>query len=86
MKVVTLRNLSPALTQRIRQRARERGTSITRAVIGLLEERLGLNAPGHRTPDHDDLDALAGSWSQQDADAFDRALNDQRRLDPNLWK
>ena len=85
MKVVTLRNLSPDLTRRIRQRAEERGTSITKAVIGLLEERLGLS-PVRQSHRDDDLKALAGSWSHEQADAFDQALSDQRSVDADLWK
>jgi hypothetical protein len=35
---------------------------------------------------HTDLDDLAGSWSRDEADAFDRALAEQRAIDPELWK
>jgi hypothetical protein len=33
-----------------------------------------------------DLDELAGSWSKQEADAFDQALGKQRTIDPEMWK
>ena len=33
-----------------------------------------------------DLDHLAGSWSEQEAAEFDRALAEQRRIDPELWE
>jgi hypothetical protein len=33
-----------------------------------------------------DLDRLIGTWSRPEARDFDRALKDQRRIDPELWK
>jgi hypothetical protein len=35
---------------------------------------------------HYDLDHLAGTWSEEEAAAFDTALAEQRRIDPELWK
>jgi hypothetical protein len=33
-----------------------------------------------------DLDDLAGVWSKQEADAFDKALAGQRSMDGDPWK
>jgi hypothetical protein len=35
---------------------------------------------------HHDLDRLIGVWSNEEARTFDRALEDQRRIDPERWK
>jgi hypothetical protein len=35
---------------------------------------------------HHDLDHLAGTWSDEEAAAFDAALLEQRRVDPELWR
>ncbi|HSU83907.1 MAG TPA: hypothetical protein VLR69_15920 [Thermoanaerobaculia bacterium] len=35
---------------------------------------------------HYDLDHLAGTWSEEEAAAFDTALAEQRRIDPELWE
>jgi hypothetical protein len=34
---------------------------------------------------HDDLDDLAGTWSPEEGEAFDRVLSEQRTIDPELW-
>jgi hypothetical protein len=34
----------------------------------------------------DDLDELVGSWSKQEAEAFERALAKERTIDPEMWK
>jgi hypothetical protein len=85
VKTVTLRNLPPALARAIRRRADEDETSLARAVIALLEERLGLSGPTRRRIYHD-LDELAGSWTDEEAVAFEEALADQRRIDTGLWE
>jgi hypothetical protein len=57
------------------------GLSLNRTVIRILEEALG-----QRRELHHDLDHLAGTWSAEEAAAFDAALTEQRRIDPELWK
>jgi plasmid stability protein len=85
MKAVTLRNLPPAVERTIRQRAKKKGVSVNKVVISLLQEHLGESEkrPVRR---YHDLDELAGSWSKQEADAFERALAKQRIIDPEMWK
>jgi plasmid stability protein len=85
MKAVTLRNLPPSVERTIRRRAKEKGVSVNKVVIGLLQEHLGESEkrPVRR---YHDLDDLAGSWSKKEAEAFDRALAKQRAIDPEVWK
>lgn len=85
MKVVTLRKLPPELARIIHRRAEEKRTSLTKAVIGLLEERVGMRGPHKARPLHHDLDALAGSWTRREASAFEQALARQRAIDPEVW-
>jgi hypothetical protein len=85
MPAITLRNLSPELGRVIRQHARAFHTSLNRAVISLLEERVGL-ARRRETTLYHDLDHLAGSWTKQEAAAFEKALARQRAIDEELWQ
>ncbi len=84
MKVITLRNIPPELARVILRRARERRTSVTRAAISLLQDATGT---GERRPGalYHELDALAGSWTKVEAEAFEAALREQRVIDPNMW-
>jgi hypothetical protein len=61
MKAVTLRNLPPSLAKVIRKKAQEKGISINKAVITLLEERTGILKQKSQKTLHHDLDDLAGS-------------------------
>ena len=82
MKPITLRNLPPRVAQAIRKKAATEKTSLNKAVIGLLEVSTGNSKPEKKR----DLSWLAGSWSKEEADAFDRALAEQRQIDPEMWK
>ena len=84
-KTITLRNLSPELVSKLQQVARSKGLSLTRAALHLLEECTGIRKA--RPPVvHHDLDALAGTWSKEEARIFEKALRDQRKIDPELWR
>jgi len=86
MKAVTLRNLPPELTRIICQKADEQHTSINKIVISLLEKSVGVQRKTRGTIVHHDLDALAGSWTREEAAAFNRTLARQRAFDPDLWQ
>jgi hypothetical protein len=85
MKAITLRNIPPAVERAIRSKARQKRISVNKAVIELLQERVGLLERRQKTI-HDDLDALAGSWTAAEAKAFDKALGLSRRVDEDLWR
>jgi hypothetical protein len=84
MTAVTLRNIPPKLQEVIRRRAGADGLSLNKTVIRMLEEAVSQRAPARREL-HYDLDHLAGTWSEEEAGAFDEALAEQRRIDPELW-
>jgi len=84
MKAITLRNVPAAIEKVIRSKARQKKISINRAVIELLEERVGLS--DRKRVIHHDLDRFIGSWTTKEAREFDETLGDMRRVDPELWK
>lgn len=87
-RTITLRNLPADLETRIETMAREEGASLAQTVIRLLLRATGLRPPEHRDgkpAQHHDLDALAGTWSAEEAAEFERALAAQRGIDPDVW-
>src|SRR5947209_1931390 len=85
-RAITLRHLPPEMAQVIQRRAEETGTSLNKAVIGLLEEASGLRGKQGRRVVHHDLDQLAGTWTRADARRFEDAVATQRTIDPELWR
>jgi hypothetical protein len=71
----------------VRREAERKGTSVNKAVISLLESKADpRKKKKSRKTRHQELDALAGSWSKREAAEFDKALAAQRSIDPELWK
>ena len=84
MIAITLRNIPPKLQEAIRQRAGMDGLSLNKTVLRMLEEASGQRTTSGRKL-HLDLDHLAGTWSAEESAAFEAALVEQRRVDPELW-
>ena len=76
----TIRNISPRLHRLLKAKAAARGLSVNQLAVMALEAEAGLGAEP-RT--YDDLDDLFGTWVHDKA--VDRALAEQRRVDPREW-
>ncbi len=85
MTAITLRNIPAKLRETIERRAGRDGLSLNKTVIHMLEEAAGQRPAADRELHHD-LDHLAGTWSAEEAAAFDAALAEQRRVDPEIWR
>ena len=85
MKTITLRNIPPQLARKLERKAKAKGMSLTKVVIEIVEEGMGLRK-GEQPVLHHDLDSLAGTWTKAEARAFERSLRDQRSIDPELWR
>ena len=86
MKAITLRNLPPEVAKAIHHRAKRDKTSVNKAVIGLLEESFGKKPGEKKKIRYHDLDHLAGTWTKEEAEEFEKLIAQQRTIDPALWK
>ena len=89
MKAITLRNVPPPVERAIKQKAKRERLSLNRAVVELLEEAAGRPAgktAGPRGALHYDLDKYAGAWTKKEAEEFNAALKQQRRVNPKDWE
>ena len=84
MKAITLRNLPPNLARIVQQRAKQKKTSVNKAVIDLLEESAGGKAKKKTPARYHDLDHLAGTWTEEEAAALYKLIAEQRAIDPRL--
>ena len=78
-KQLTIRGVSDELNRRLTRLGRERRQSVNVVVRSILEDAVGLRARRER------LRAYA-TWTPQEADAFNRAVADQRVIDDELWQ
>jgi hypothetical protein len=82
MRTLTIRGCDDALMDAIRREGQLRSESINKLALEALEARYGTGKKARR---HSDLDALSGTWSEDEARRFDDALADTRTIDPEDW-
>jgi hypothetical protein len=80
MAAISVRGLDEAQLRNLKAQARRQGVSLNRLVLQRITEAV----PG-QNQSHDDLDALSGTWTQEDAKAFGAAIAPLEQIDPDLW-
>lgn len=77
----TLRKVPREVDQALRRQAKKEGKSLNEIAIEALARGAGVNA---LISTNHDLDFAIGTWI--DDPEFDKAINDQRQIDADLWK
>lgn len=83
MANLTLRGCDKELTRALKTASKRRGVSVNRLILETLGEVLIGDKNARRR--HDDLDHLAGTWSEEEAIAFERSTTGFEELDAALW-
>lgn len=77
----TIRNVPAHLDRALREQARRENKSLNEVVIAGLLRAFGMRG---KLPSQRDLSDIVGTW-QEDPE-MDRILQDQRRIDPGMWR
>jgi len=77
--------LEDSVTEALKKRAKQEGTSVNAVVAMIIKEQLGLKKKP-RTTIHHDLDKLAGTWSDRDYLEFKKKTADFEKVDEGMWK
>lgn len=85
MTQFSIRNVDPATAAKLKRNAKRKGQSLNRYLQAELRRvAVGEERPGYA--EHDDLDALAGTWSAAEARAFEKATAPFAVVDQGLWR
>lgn len=86
MNQLTVRGLGDELVRAIRRLANRDGTSLNRAAVKLMRRGAGLD--DRQCPDTvgSSLDHLIGTWSDAEAEEFERALRHFETIDEAMWE
>ena len=86
MHQLTVRGFDPELAERISRLAQREGISLNHAVLRLLRRGAGLaDEQGSIDTVGSSLDHFIGSWTREQADEMDRALEDFESIDESMW-
>ena len=85
MKQLTIRGVDEKLHKTLQNKADQHGVSMNRYVLHLIKESVGLAASSLPEPEFDDLDDLAGTWTEAEYAEFTSSLAGQRQIDAEMW-
>lgn len=85
MANMSIRGIDDQSLMRLKDLAAKEGSSLNSLVLRLLQGT-GPASPSGALQRFDDLDALAGTWSDQEAQVFERSTAAFSEIDASLWK
>ncbi|MHB8167513.1 MAG: FitA-like ribbon-helix-helix domain-containing protein [Sulfuricella sp.] len=84
MATMSIRGLDDQALSRLKNQAEQEGSSLNSLVLRLLQGTDTSNRP-NALKIFDDLNALAGTWSDEEAQAFERNTAAFSEIDAALW-
>lgn len=70
-----LRNITPNMMSLLKEKASKQKTSVNSLILQIIEQHLGI---------YHDLDALAGTWSDEDKKEFDKNTRSFSSIDERV--
>lgn len=87
VKQLSIRGIPGEVERIIREEARQKGVSLNKAVIAVLEKAGGIReSKPKKARLHHDLDHLCGIWNKREANEMKRHIGLHREIDEALWK
>ena len=86
MKNMTIRGIDAPLDLALKKAAKAEANSVNQLVIEVLKERFGLAKTPRHTRHYHDLDDLFGSWTEDQYQTVEDAVEQQLHVDPELWR
>ena len=87
MKQITIRGVPREVEEIVKEEAKRKGISLNKAFISVLESASGIKIKNRKEKAiYHDLDHLAGLWSDEESEDFMKNLENQRKIDEELWK
>ena len=83
---ITVEDVDDATISWLVEEAGRRGVSVESIAGQLLQRGLEWERRRAALPTYDDLAALAGTWSEDEATAFLQAVATFEHVDPSLWQ
>lgn len=81
MPQYTIRNVPEAIDRELRERAKRKGITLNDAAVEAMRRGLGV---AETDVVYGDLDDLIGTWKRDDE--FDRAIEEQDKVDTDAWQ
>ncbi len=86
MKAITIRNVEPSMSSRLKEEAKIQGKSVNQYLIDMIKQNLGLQKKKRYSNEYHDLDDLFGKWSDKEYQQIQGKIDGDRKIDKELWE
>jgi len=86
MKAITICNVEPSVSAKLKQEAKNRGKSVNQFIIDMIEQNLGFQKKKKYSYMHHDLDHLFGKWTDEEYNQIQGGIDQERKIDKELWE
>ncbi len=86
MNTLTIRGIDEKLKRALKERAQYEHMSMNNLIIRMLKEYLIEDEDSKVLKTYDDLDRLAGTWSETEAREFEKYVSPFEQIDAEMWK
>lgn len=83
MKYVTIRNLPPQVADALEREKQRKHKSLNQTTIELLAQALGVS---RQSKQGNGLASLAGGWTEQQWESFEKSVAVTEQVDEGLWR
>ncbi|MFH2129949.1 MAG: toxin-antitoxin system HicB family antitoxin [bacterium] len=86
MKAITIRNVEPSVSEKLKCEAKNQGKSVNQFIIDMIEQNLGFKKKKKFSNIHHDLDHLFGKWTDEEYNQIQGRIDKERKIDKELWE
>ena len=83
---ITIQGLDDATAKWISEEAERRGVSVESLIVDLIRKGINIDQDTSQLPTYNDLDSLAGTWTEEQEAEFLNAVADFEQVDEKLWR
>jgi len=86
VKAITIRGIDSSVFSKLKQVARNEKKSVNQLVLDMIKQNIGMQKRKKYTKKYNDLDHLFGIWTDTEFDKIQGIIDDQRKIDRELWE
>ncbi|TKB25834.1 antitoxin [Desulfopila sp. IMCC35006] len=86
MGSISIRGLDDELSSLLKKAAAAEKKSVNQFVLETLKKHLNLTKEKRFSQEWHDLDSLFGQWSNEECSLIQGKIDDERKIDEELWK
>ena len=86
MNSLTIRGIDEKLKRALKERAQYEHISMNNLVLRILQKKLIEDEESKVLKTYDDLDHLAGTWSEAEVREFEKYVSPFEQIDEEMWK